>query len=101
MNILDLVLVAYDLGNTGTNLAADVSGDGVVNILDLVLVAGMFGRIHKTWGGSGLAAAPSAHPQVPGTLTAVEVQGWLTDARALEVKDIIMKRGFMVLEQLW
>ena len=91
VNILDLVLVAYDLGNTGTNLAADVSGDGVVNILDLVLVAGMFG--------DG-AAAPSAHPQVPGTLTAVEVQGWLTDARALEVKDIIMKRGFMVLEQL-
>ena len=91
VNILDLVLVAYDLGNTGTNLAADVSGDGVVNILDLVLVAGMFG--------DG-AAAPSAHPQVPETLTAVEVQGWLTDARALEVKDIIMKRGFMVLEQL-
>ena len=91
MNILDLVLVAYDLGNTGANLAADVSGDGVVNILDLVLVAGMFG--------DG-AAAPSAHPQVPETLTAVEVQGWLTDARALEVKDIIMKRGFMVLEQL-
>ena len=91
VNILDLVLVAYDLGNTGANLAADVSGDGVVNILDLVLVAGMFG--------DG-AAAPSAHPQVPETLTAVEVQGWLTDARALEVKDIIMKRGFMVLEQL-
>ena len=63
VNILDLVLVAYDLGNTGTNLAADVSGDGVVNILDLVLVAGMFG--------DG-AAAPSAHPQVPETLTAVE-----------------------------
>ena len=91
VNILDLVLVAYDLGNTGANLAADVSGDGVVNILDLVLVAGMFG--------DG-AAAPSAHPQVPETLTAVEVQQWLTDARALEVKDIIMKRGFMVLEQL-
>ena len=91
VNILDLVLVAYDLGNTGANLAADVSGDGVVNILDLVLVAGMFG--------DG-AAAPSAPPQVPETLTAVEVQQWLTDARALEVKDIIMKRGLMVLEQL-
>ena len=40
------------------------------------------------------AAAPSAHPQVPETLTAVEVQGWLTDARALEIRDPIMKRGF-------
>ena len=75
VNILDLILIASDLGNAGTNLAADVSRDGVVNILDLILVAGMF---------DGAAAAPSAQPQVPETLTAVEVQGWLTDARSLE-----------------
>ena len=91
VNILDLILIASDLGNVGTNLAADVNGDGVISILDLVLVAGMF---------DGAAAAPSAQPQVPETLTAVEVQGWLTDARALEVRDPIMKRGFLVLEQL-
>ena len=91
VNILDLILIASDLGNTGTNLAADVNGDGVVSILDLVLVAGMF---------DGAAAAPSAQPQVPETLTAVKVQGWLTDARTLEVRDLIMKRGFVVLEQL-
>ena len=91
VNILDLVVIASELGNAGTNLAADVSGDGVVNILDLILVAGMF---------DGAAAAPAAHAQVPETLTAVEVQGWLTDARALEVRDAITKRGFVVLEQL-
>ena len=91
VNILDLVVIASDLGNAGTNLAADVNGDGVVNILDLILVAGMF---------DGAAAAPSAQPQVPETLTAVEVQGWLTDARSLKVRDPIMKRGFVVLEQL-
>ena len=91
VNILDLILIASDLGNAGTNLAADVSGDGVVNILDLVLAAGMF---------DGAAAAPSAQPQVPETLTAVEVQQWLTGARALEVRDSIVKRGFLVLEQL-
>ena len=91
VNILDLILIASDLGNVGTNLAADVNGDGVVSILDLILVAGMF---------DGAAAAPSAQPQVPETLTAVEVQGWLTDARALEVRDSIVKRGFLVLEQL-
>ena len=68
-----------------------LTGDGVVSILDLILVAGMF---------DGAAAAPSAQPQVPETLTAVEVQGWLTDARSLEVRDAIMKRGFVVLEQL-
>ena len=48
----------------------------------------------------GAAAAPSAPPQVRETLTAVEVQGWLIDARPLEVRDPVMKRGIMVLEQL-
>ena len=91
VNILDLILIASELGNEGTNLAADVSGDGVVNILDLILVAGMFDEV---------AAAPSAQPQVPETLTAVDVQHWLTDAISLEVRDLIIKRGIMVLGQL-
>ncbi len=38
VNILDLVKVASNFGETGTN-SADVNGDGVVNIQDLVLVA--------------------------------------------------------------
>ena len=91
VNVLDLVVIASELGNEGTNLVADVNEDGVVNILDLILVAGMF---------EDAAAAPSAQPQVPETLTAVEVHSWLTDARALEVRNPIMKRGFVVLEQL-
>ena len=91
VNVLDLILIASNLGNAGRNLVADVNGDKAVSILDLILVAGLF---------EGAAAAPSAQPQVPETLTAVEVQGWLTDARALQVKDPIMKRGFLVLEQL-
>ena len=91
VNILDLILIASELGNAGTNLAVDVNRDGVVSILDLVLAAGMFEEA---------AAAPPAQPQVPEALTAVEVQGWLTDARALEVRNPITKRGFVVLEQL-
>ena len=91
VNILDLILIASKLGNTGTNLVVDVNRDGTVSILDLILAAGMF---------DGAAAAPSVQPQVPETLTAVEVQGWLIDARSLEVRDSIMKRGFVVLEQL-
>ena len=91
VNILDLIVVASELGNTGTNLVTDVNGDGVVNVLDLIFVAGVF---------DNAAAAPSAQPQVPETLTAVEVQGWLTDASSLEVRNSIMKRGFLVLEQL-
>ena len=91
VNVLDLILITADLDTKGSNLAADVNRDGVVSILDLVLVAGMF---------DSAAAAPSAQPQVPETLTAVEVQGWLTDARALEGRDAIMQRGIIVFEQL-
>ena len=91
INILDLVSVASEFGNQGQNLVVDVTGDGVVDIFDLLLVAGMFGNA---------AAAPSAQPQAPEILTAVEVQDWLTDARSLEVKDPIMQRGFAVLQQL-
>ena len=90
VNVLDLIFIASSLGQSGQN-EADVNGDGVVNILDLILVAGRF---------EDTAAAPSAQPQAPEILTAVEVQGWLTDARALEVRDSIVKRGFVVLEQL-
>ena len=91
VNIFDLVVIASELGNAGTNLAVDANGDGVVSILDLILVAGMF---------DNAAAAPAAQPSVPETLTAVEVQSWLNDARSLEAKDFIMKRGFLVLKQL-
>ena len=43
VNILDLTLVASHFGEKG-DIAADVNRDGVVNILDLTLVAGHFGE---------------------------------------------------------
>ncbi len=49
VNVLDLTLVARDLGKTGS-LASDVNGDGAVNVLDLVTVAQDLG---KTAGGGG------------------------------------------------
>ena len=91
VNIFDLVAIVSELGKTGANLVTDVNRDGIVNILDLVMVASMFGDA---------PAAPASQLQVPETITAVEVRGWLTDASALEIKDPIMKRGRMVLEQL-
>ena len=90
VNVLDLVLIASSLGQAGQN-DADLNGDGVISILDLVIVAGLF---------DGAAAAPAAQLQGAEILTVVEVQDWLTDVRKLEVKDPIMKRGIMVLEQL-
>ena len=90
VNVLDLIIIASSLGQSGRN-HADINGDRVVTVLDLVLAAGMFEEA---------AAAPSAQPQVPETLTAVEVRGWLTEARGLEIRDPIMKRGIMMLKQL-
>ena len=44
VNILDLVFVAGQFGQSGDSLKADINGDGTVNILDLVLVASHFGE---------------------------------------------------------
>ena len=90
VNIQDLMVVASRFGHTGQD-SADVNGDRVVNILDLVLVAGAMDT---------RAAAPSAHQQALETLTAADVQKWLTNARSLEIKDAKVKKGILVLEQL-
>ena len=46
VNILDLVAVANQFGETGDGLSGDVNMDGTVNILDLVAVANQFGKSH-------------------------------------------------------
>ena len=44
VNILDLVAVANQFGESGDGLSGDVNMDGTVNILDLVAVANQFGK---------------------------------------------------------
>ena len=44
VNILDLVAVANQFGETGEGISGDVNMDGTVNILDLVAVANQFGK---------------------------------------------------------
>ncbi|RKU09412.1 hypothetical protein C6502_12900 [Candidatus Poribacteria bacterium] len=44
VNILDLVRVASQFGETGTGLEGDVDDNGVVNIFDLVVVANHFSQ---------------------------------------------------------
>ena len=90
VNIQDLVIVAGQFGKSGEN-RADVNGDGVVNIQDLVLVAGAFGNI---------AAAPSTHLETLAMLTVDDVEGWLNQARQLTLTDPVYLRGIAVLEQL-
>ena len=91
VNILDLVLIASNFGQTGRN-AADVNADGIVNIQDLVLVAGAFGN--------GAAAAPTLHLQALEGFTAFDVRYLLTQAREILITDPAYVRGIAMLEQL-
>ena len=70
---------------------ADVNGDGVVDIRDLVKVAGALGTS---------AAAPSLHPQALEMLTAKDVQQWLSQSQSLDLTDATSQRGILFLEQL-
>ena len=44
VNILDLVLVASNFGQTGRNLQGDVNRDGIIDVFDLVRIAKYFGQ---------------------------------------------------------
>ena len=91
VNVQDLVLVAGNLGKTGENVA-DVNNDGVVNVQDLVLVAGNLG---------GAAAAPAAWGDVlSGLLTRADVEQWLTEAHQFAAADLASQRGVLFLEAL-
>ena len=90
VNILDLVLISANFGKTGQN-TADVNGDGVVNIVDLVKVAGEMGAA---------GAAPSAQQQTLEGLTATDVKHWLTQAQQVNLTDANSQRGILMLQQL-
>ena len=93
VDILDLVLVASQFGMTGIT-AADLNGDNTVNIQDLVLVANA---------SSNVAAAPSANQS-----TAALVNTWLqlaqqnasSTVQTSLPKGFSYERGIHMLEQL-
>ena len=90
VNILDLVFIASRFGSSDEP-EADLNGDGLVNILDLVLVASAL---------NDAAAAPFVHAESLKTLSASEVQRWLTEARQLAPTDAPSQRGIAVLQHL-
>ena len=89
VNILDLTLVAQGFGTD--SLEGDVNGDGVVNVFDLVQVAGALG---------GDGAAPSAYSLDPSNISAADVERWLAGAQGIGVGDANFQRGIRFLEQL-
>ena len=91
----DGTVLLWELTPTTTaseRLAADVNKDGVVNIIDLTLVAGAFGntaRAPEIWS-RDLEIAP----------TRAEVEAWLRQAQQMNLTDPTFQRGILILEQL-
>ena len=87
----DLTAVDSRLGMIG-QYREDVNIDGIVNIIDLVLVANAIDI--------EAASAPSWHNRAPALITTEQVQGWLTEARLSGETSLAFQRGILVLQQL-
>ncbi|MDE0466506.1 MAG: dockerin type I domain-containing protein [Candidatus Poribacteria bacterium] len=95
VNILDLVRIATRLGRTGPD-PADVNRDGTVNIRDIVLAAALMGEE---------AAAPSQYTfsglhREYLDLQAGDIHTWITQAQGLDLRDPTLARGMRVLKHL-
>ncbi len=88
VTVLDLILVARQLGKSvPANSPVDINGDGVVNIFDLTLVAQ----------GIGGAAAPSV---AIGRVDAATIEAWISDARLADDGSIAFAQGIANLQNL-
>ena len=91
VNIQDLVAVSAALGQTGKH-DADVNGDGAVNIQDLVAVAAALGEA---------AAAPALiRAQPTAELTTAEVAQWIEQAQSANLTDAKSRLGIRYLHYL-
>ena len=90
VDTIDLVLVAAFFGQR-TQKEADVNSDGGVNIEDLLLVAGMIGNVE---------AAPPTSPVVLATFTSSAVEELLTHAQGLDRIDVRLQKGILFFEKL-
>ena len=95
INILDLILVGQDLGKANpANEGADVNADERVNISDLILVAGHLGEL------SGVAAAPAVLAIGDMKLNPVLIQTWIAQAQAENDGSLTFQRCIANLQQL-
>ena len=92
VDLIDLLLVAKaHRQNQPANPRTDVNGDGIVNIEDILLVADAIELD---------AGAPSLHPMVLDIFTASTVRGLLHEVQQMDLTDPSLQRGILVLEQL-
>ena len=91
ISILDLVLIAQQLGNTvPANSPVDLNRDGVVSILDIVLVARKIGS----------TIAPAAPPIGAESVDAAMIESWIAQARLEDDGSLAFKQGIEILENL-
>ena len=86
VNILDLILVAQNFGTT----KSDINGDGTTNILDLILVAQHLGE----------TSTPAAPAALPVSLSPETVQEWIDMAHAQNDGSAAFVQGIAALERL-
>ncbi len=95
VSILDLILVGQDLGKaTPTNARTDVNGDGTRNIQDLVLVAQHWGEL------SGTSAAPSALALGNMGLEKAVIRAWIAQAQAENDGSLAFQQGIANLQRI-
>ena len=87
------------MGRTGQN-DADVNGDGIVDILDLVEVAGMFGETMIPAAPIAFRSPENGERSSSPHLNRDTVQGWIDMAHTADDGSLIFRRGTRVLEQL-
>ena len=85
VDVLDLMMVAENFGRSDTPLTGDVNGDGEVNREDINAVLDALDAV---------AAAPAA------VSTAESIQRWIDQAKQLNPTDARFQKGIAVLENL-
>ena len=91
ISILDLVLIAQQLGNkVPPNSPVDLNRDGVVSILDIVLAA-------RKIGSTITSAAPAIEAE---RLDPAMIEAWIAQARLEDDGSLVFKQGIEILENL-
>ena len=89
ISILDLILVAQQLGRrVPAGSPVDINGDGVVSILDLIHVA------------QGIAGSPAAPAIGAESADAATIEAWIAQARLEDDGSLAFKQGIANLENL-
>ena len=89
ISILDLILVAQQLGKRApAGSPVDINGDGVVSILDLIRVA------------QGIAGSPAAPAAGAKSVDAAMIEAWIAHARLEDDGSVAFKQGIENLQNL-